>query len=157
MISGSRCGEGAVPLGAGVPDPPARRNGGGGGHAGDAHEPPSRYVLVVDDDPDIREVVADLLRTEGLAVRAVADGFAALAQLTSGCGHPCLILLDLMMPRMDGFELARRIRADAALAPIPICTMSAMDSVPEGVAHALRKPFHADELFAVVSRFACTP
>lgn len=115
------------------------------------------YVLVVDDDPDIREIVVDLLRIEGLAVRAAADGFAALEQLTSGSGHPCLILLDLMMPRMDGWELARRIHADAALAPIPICTMSALDTVPEGVSHALRKPFHPDELFAVVSRFASTP
>ncbi len=115
------------------------------------------YVLVVDDDPDIREVVADLLRIEGLPVRAAADGFAALEQLTSGSGRPSVVLLDLMMPRMDGWELARRMRADAALAPIPICTMSAVDGVPEGVVHALKKPFDPDELIAIVSRFVRAP
>ncbi|BDG03122.1 response regulator transcription factor [Anaeromyxobacter oryzae] len=117
-----------------------------------------RYVLVVDDDPDVREVVADMLRLEGHAVRVASDGADALEVIASQPGRPSLLLLDLMMPRMSGWELLRRLRADSGLACIPICLMSAVD--PHGTAgadHALRKPFDLADLLAVVGRLAPRP
>jgi CheY-like chemotaxis protein len=112
------------------------------------------YVLIVEDDPDIREVICDLLRVEGHVVREAADGLQALELLTSAAELPFLILLDLMMPRMNGWELVERLCADTALALVPVCTVSAMDGPVEGVAHALRKPVEVEELLAIVARFA---
>lgn len=62
----------------------------------------SHSVLIVDDDADIRETLSDFLQDEGYDVAAVGDGAQALAFLRSGVALPCLILLDLMMPVMDG-------------------------------------------------------
>src|SRR5689334_6104245 len=75
-------------------------------------------ILVVDDDEDILEALRDLLRDEGYDVVAARDGRTALERLRGGL-RPRLILLDLMMPTMNGYEFRREQRADPALAGIP--------------------------------------
>jgi CheY-like chemotaxis protein len=113
------------------------------------------HVLVVDDDLDVRESIAELLGLEGLEVSVARDGREALERLRSGAALPSLVLLDLMMPRMNGWELLEHLRGDAALRSIPVCTVSASGApAPPGAQHALHKPFHAEALLEVVARFA---
>jgi CheY-like chemotaxis protein len=119
--------------------------------------PARAHVLVVEDDPSIRALVCQVLRASGHEVREAVDGLAALQQLTSADTRPFLILLDLTMPRMSGPELVERLRADAALARIPIVTMTAGDGRIDAPSHALKKPFDMRELIDVVARFVPAP
>lgn len=80
-------------------------------------------VLVVDDDPAILEICSDLLRTEGYAVSVATNGAQALEQL--GRNAPLVVLMDIMMPVMDGVEACRRMKADPHTADIPVVLMSA--------------------------------
>ena len=112
-------------------------------------------VLVVEDEADIREVVAFNLKREGYTVRTAADGVAALEACRSGL--PDLVLLDVMLPRMDGLEVLRRLRADAATKKLPILMLSAKDSESDivlglglGADDYLAKPFSPRELVARV-------
>jgi CheY-like chemotaxis protein len=84
-------------------------------------------VLVVDDDPDQRDVLAMLLETEGYSVEAAASGYGALSRLEQGL-DPCVIILDLMMDGMDGFEFRERQTSepDPRIAAIPVVLFSAM-------------------------------
>jgi DNA-binding response OmpR family regulator len=82
-------------------------------HDGEMH---ATRVLVVDDEPMVREVLARYLQKEGFAVDIAEDGEAALAAYEAG--HPDLVLLDLMLPRVDGLEVFRRMRASAPAAVI---------------------------------------
>jgi CheY-like chemotaxis protein len=84
---------------------------------------PERRVLVVDDDPGIRRMVSLVLAGEGYDVRTAEDGRQALDLLASW--HPAVILLDLMMPVMDGWTFLVAQQADPVLAPIPVIVMSA--------------------------------
>jgi CheY-like chemotaxis protein len=86
---------------------------------------PMLPVLLVEDDDDIRDVVAELLRDEGYIVHEVADGEEALAYLYQEGRDPCLILLDLMMPRVDGWQVLSRLRAQDRLIALPVVVMSA--------------------------------
>jgi CheY-like chemotaxis protein len=81
-------------------------------------------ILIVDDDEDIRETLAELLELEGYATVKAANGAQALAKLRQEAA-PCVILLDLMMPVMNGFEFLATQRADAQLAAIPVLVLSA--------------------------------
>jgi len=118
----------------------------------------SRYVLVVDDDIDVRESMADILRVEGLEAVVVGDGGEALRLLQTRSDKPFLILLDLMMPRMSGWELLERLGADRALASIPVCVVSASGaSLPSGAQTMLSKPFDIQRLLDVVARHAGPP
>src|SRR5215470_11348563 len=83
---------------------------------------PSR-VLVVEDEPDIRELVIHHLKREGYQVSAAASGEEALRQVLSA--PPDLVLLDLMMPAMDGLEVCRRLRQDPSTATLPIVMLTA--------------------------------
>jgi CheY-like chemotaxis protein len=106
----------------------------------------------------VRESIADILRLEGYAVRVARDGREALDHLTSGAGAPCLVLLDLMMPRMNGWQLLEHMRGDPALSRIPVCTVSASGGAqPSGAWHALHKPCAASALLDVVARYAAVP
>ena len=80
-------------------------------------------VLIVDDDDDIRETLRACLEEEGFLVRTACNGIEALAHLTEG-SLPALILLDLMMPGMNGWEVLDQLRGDAARAAIPVAVMS---------------------------------
>jgi CheY-like chemotaxis protein len=112
-------------------------------------------VLVVEDDHDIRVSVRNLLEDEGYRVLTVTDGRAALDLLERAEPSPALIILDLMLPVMDGWEFAERLRALPRLAGIPIVIMSAYQEPPppcEAVAF-VRKPINSDVLLNVVDRY----
>jgi CheY-like chemotaxis protein len=83
------------------------------------------YVLVVDDDEDIRTTIQQILEEEGYLVRAAANGEEALRILTESASLPRLILLDLMMPVMDGARFRTRQAADPRVADVPVVIISA--------------------------------
>jgi CheY-like chemotaxis protein len=85
----------------------------------------ARLLLVVDDDPGIRESLADLLNDEGYVVMTAVNGQDALTRLRASDNLPCVILLDLMMPVMSGSEFYDEMRNDPALADIPVVIISA--------------------------------
>jgi len=106
-------------------------------------------VLVVDDDLAIREVVSEVLRDEGYEVTVAADGVQAMSALRRA-PHPDLMLLDLMMPVMSGWEVLEQIHDDSELARVPVVVVSAM-TAPGGHEH-LAKPIDLDRLLATVGR-----
>ncbi|HEU4326838.1 MAG TPA: response regulator [Roseiflexaceae bacterium] len=115
------------------------------------------YVLVVDDDQAIRETLTMVLEEEGYRVVSVAHGRAALDHLRNAAA-PCLILLDLMMPVMNGWEFCAAVRSDAALVGLPVLLLSADPSVRRtaaelGAQGALAKPTDINELLDAVAPF----
>lgn len=90
----------------------------------DASRPSSGRVLVVDDEDHNRVLLRDLLEAQGHQVLEAVDGEQALAE--AGSSAPDVILLDVMMPKVDGFEVCRRLKADAQTAPIPILLVTAL-------------------------------
>jgi DNA-binding response OmpR family regulator len=115
---------------------------------------PSR-VLIVEDEPDIRDLVVHHLKREGYQVSAAASGEEALRQVQAA--PPDLVLLDLMMPAMDGLEVCRRLRQDPATAMLPIVMLTAKgDEVDRvlgleiGADDYIVKPFSPKELLARV-------
>jgi CheY-like chemotaxis protein len=113
------------------------------------------HILVVEDDYTIRESIAELLQDEGFFVRCAANGAEALARLTVE-DAPNLILLDLMMPVMDGWSFRQALRQDPRLARIPVIVLSGNALDPGSAALAvdayLSKPFEVDVLLAEVNR-----
>jgi len=110
-------------------------------------------VLVVEDEPDIQALIVHHLTREGFRCRTAADGAEALARLRSGV--PDLIVLDLMLPGIDGLELTRRLRAEPAWAGLPIIMLTAKaDEVDRivglemGADDYVPKPFEPRELVA---------
>lgn len=115
---------------------------------------PSRNtVLVIEDDHDIRVSVRSLLEDEGYEVHTVTNGLAALSALEHGEELPCVIVLDLMLPVMDGWDFAERVRKNPRLARIPIVIMSAYDSPPPpaGAVAFIKKPVNMDALLRAIS------
>ena len=111
-----------------------------------------KRVLVVDDEPALREAVADVLRDEGYAVRTAADGRAALALLDAEA--PDLVLLDVMMPGMDGRAAypAMRDRPNGRSVPIVLVSAAAPPAALDpGVAAFLPKPFDLPRLLRLVA------
>jgi CheY-like chemotaxis protein len=118
-------------------------------------EPPQARILVVDDDPAIREFVGQALEDEGYEVRLAVNGQDALTMLRQWQAN--LIVLDLMMPTMDGWTFRDRQREVAHLAEIPVIIMSAarnLDGQTERLAPAaiLPKPFDLDTLLSETER-----
>jgi len=117
-------------------------------------------VLLVDDDFAVLDAMGELLRDEGYIVGMAQSGRDALAQLREAESLPSLILLDLMMPDMNGWEFREHQARDPRLAGIPTVIVSA--NIPEqlsqelGVGGFVRKPLDAAELLAVV-RLHCRP
>jgi CheY-like chemotaxis protein len=121
--------------------------------------PPVRRgpVLVVEDDDDIRESVCMLLEDEGFATVSASHGKAALELLRVLDPLPKLILLDLMMPVMNGWEFYELVRRDQALALIPTIVMSAQDmDASLGSVIRLQKPLRLDQLLSKINE-VCTP
>jgi CheY-like chemotaxis protein len=87
------------------------------------------YVLVIDDDPDIRETIVTILETYGFRGEAAGDGAEALAFLRASATRPRLILLDLMMPKINGIEFRREQLADPSIADIPVVLMTGAPAV----------------------------
>jgi CheY-like chemotaxis protein len=113
-------------------------------------------VLVVEDDPDLRAVYADVLAAEGYQVSVAADGYEAIAILTDG-GVPCAVLLDLRMPGMNGWELADRMHNTADWQAVPIIVVAAHYLVADearkiGAEAWLQKPVSLPRLVSVVQR-----
>jgi CheY-like chemotaxis protein len=115
----------------------------------DAHpqHPGPCIVEVVDDDDDIREGLRELLEDEGYTVRTAADGREALEQMTAH--RPCVLLLDLMMPKMNGWQVVQEMRARKL--EVPVCVVTAMrQNAPEDVLCVLPKPVDIARLLSVV-------
>jgi len=113
--------------------------------------------MVVEDDSDVRQTLVELLNDEGYEARGATNGRDALELLRSARA-PGLILLDLRMPVMDGWEFRRQMRGDPALCGIPVVVMSAdtgLERKTEGMAAAavLAKPVGLDRLLETVHRF----
>jgi CheY-like chemotaxis protein len=105
-------------------------------------------VLVVDDEASVRSLFVDALEESGHKVAIAVDGAAALDQLREG--HlPCVVLTDVRMPRMDGFELSRAVGRDPQLASIPIVLLTG-DRILSFTSPARDKPFSVRELDALV-------
>jgi CheY-like chemotaxis protein len=109
----------------------------------------SPHVLIVDDDDDVREILRLVLETEGFEVVTASNGREAL-QVLERPPRPSLMLLDLRMPDMDGWQTIAALRAKGTLGDVPIvlCTSAPADA-PEGF-RVLPKPVDLDELLAVV-------
>src|SRR5215471_19200134 len=111
------------------------------------------YFPCVDtwDEPDLREAECEFLRALGFRACPAANGLAALEALRH-VGRPSLILLDLTMPIMNGYEFLRLLRQDDSLEQVPVVVTSAIDELPEGAAYLLRKPYDAHRLQEVLER-----
>jgi chemosensory pili system protein ChpA (sensor histidine kinase/response regulator) len=116
-------------------------------------------VLVVDDSLTVRRVTQRLLQREGYRVALAKDGFEALERLAEE--RPSIVLSDIEMPRMDGFDLVRNLRADPNLAGLPVVMITSRiaqkhrDYAAElGVDHYLGKPYSEEELLSLVSHYA---
>jgi CheY-like chemotaxis protein len=113
-------------------------------------------IVVVDDDVDLRETLGELLAEEGYDARTFENGRAALEFLREGA-EPQLILLDLMMPEMNGWQFREEQLRDERLAKIPVVVMTAsrsLDSSPIDASEILFKPIGLDELIDAVERNA---
>jgi chemosensory pili system protein ChpA (sensor histidine kinase/response regulator) len=116
-------------------------------------------VLVVDDSITVRRVTQRLLQREGYRVALAADGLQALERLQEE--RPTVVLSDIEMPRMDGFDLARNIRADGSLRDLPIIMITSRiaekhreHAMELGVNHYLGKPYSDEELLSLIQHYA---
>ena len=119
-----------------------------------------RTVLVIDDDPDIREALQDALEGRGLCVRCAEDGEVGIASALQA--PPDLVIVDMMMPRASGFVVLERLKQHHRL-PVPVIMLTGFDSDHQqayaeflGVDLYLRKPIRPAQLFQAVDRF-CPP
>ncbi|HYF59078.1 MAG TPA: response regulator [Burkholderiaceae bacterium] len=115
-----------------------------------------RYVLLVEDEQQIAEVFATILEEEGYETVRACDGANALRVLQTQPGRPALILTDLRMPRMNGFELCRRLASIPELADVPVVILSSTvdaANLPRlgNVKGAHSKPLGMDQLLACVA------
>ena len=112
-------------------------------------------VLIVEDDVELRDMMAQLLTLEGFVATAVANGREALEYLRKG-DRPDIILLDLMMPVMDGWEFRRKQQSDPTLATVPVVVLSALDHRRAAEVDAVafqKKPLDFDRLLELVRRY----
>lgn len=123
----------------------------------DESEKPS--ILIVEDDPHIIYILNFLLVREGFAVVAAADGNLAVSTIDS-IDVPALVLLDVMLPYRDGFEIVRHIRAKPAWADVPVIMLTGksqerdiVKALEAGANDYIRKPFQPAELVARLRRF----
>jgi two-component system response regulator CpxR len=118
-----------------------------------------RDILVVDDDRDIRETLAEILLHEGYHVEMAENGAKAIELIRRGPA-PALVLLDLMMPVMSGWEFLEMAETDHDLADIPVLVVSAMPAplapaeAKGGVKACLHKPLKLDQLLDLVHQYA---
>lgn len=110
-------------------------------------------VLIVEDEEDLRELMRDALGMHGYHVVTAQEGAEALQKLDS-VGRPCLILLDLLMPGMNGWDFFDRLRERTEFASVPVIVhSSASDRAPQGVTRVLQKPLTFERLLSVVGEY----
>jgi len=114
--------------------------------------PTAKPVLLVDDERDFREGIQQLLITDGFDVHTAVDGNDALKVLST-LPRPGLILLDLMMPGMNGHELLKELGRRPEYRDIPVVVLSAAPVTVRGVTAFLKKPPDLDELMETVGHF----
>jgi CheY-like chemotaxis protein len=117
-------------------------------------------ILIIDDDDDIRGILDLVLGAQGYEVVTAADGLAGLEQLRVG-GRPSLILLDMMMPRLDGEGFLRAMRSNPHTADIPVIIVTGHPAAHEkaaqlGTAGCLVKPVELAELLSTIARLNST-
>jgi len=111
------------------------------------------FVLIVDDDPNLLDVTRFVIESEGIAVETARNGEEALALLRA---HrlPGLVLLDLMMPVMNGWEFLNEVAKDPLLKAIPVVVLTAVERTQApGAVEILRKPMDLGALIRVVERY----
>ncbi len=112
-------------------------------------------ILIVEDEEELREMMTDALEHEGYSVVAASDGVEAL-EAASRVDSICLVLLDLVMPGMNGWDFFDAFRKQGEFAKIPVIVHSSTPSrAPAGVTRVLTKPLKLDRLLSVVHDF-CT-
>jgi two-component system, chemotaxis family, chemotaxis protein CheY len=115
------------------------------------------HILIVEDDLDIRESMTEILEDRGYAVSTAADGLQALQKLSDGAEKPDLILLDLMMPNMNGLEFREEQLKNVEHATIPVAIISADRNIKEKSAEVradgfLKKPLKIEPLMDMIER-----
>jgi CheY-like chemotaxis protein len=116
-------------------------------------------VLVVEDDHEVLDALATLLQIDGFEVATATDGRDALDRLAAGL-RPCLILVDLLMPRLNGFQFCEALGRDTALARIPVIICSAVEDstarlTAANIVATFRKPFVDPSQLLRVARAHC--
>jgi CheY-like chemotaxis protein len=116
--------------------------------------PDPKTIVLVEDDDGIRETMAALLEDEGFRVVQAANGEEGLAAIRAAT-DPCLVLLDLWMPVMNGWQMLEAMRRDEALRRVPVVVISAAGDLtpPDGAAAFLRKPIRLETLLRNVDQF----
>jgi CheY-like chemotaxis protein len=110
-------------------------------------------VLVVEDEADLRTAYCEALQAAGYEVAMAANGYEALRVLSALEHPPCIILLDLTMPVLEGQGFIARLRANATLPPIPVLVVTgSVAQLPPGAQGLVRKPVKLDSLLAEVAR-----
>lgn len=110
-------------------------------------------VLIVEDEEDLRELMRDALQMRGYSVVTAEEGSDALRKLED-IGRPCLILLDLLMPGMNGWDFFEQVRQRPELASVPVIVhSSASYRAPSGVTRVLQKPLAFERLLSVVAEY----
>ena len=117
-------------------------------------------ILIVDDHQDMREALETFLMSMGCTVVTASEGEEGLDRLRGGL-RPCLILLDLMMPKLDGWQFRQAQLADPNLASIPVIAVSAYYALREqaaasGIEAVLPKPIDPDKLVGLVARYCAS-
>lgn len=108
-------------------------------------------LLIVEDEVVIRDTLTELVSKDGREIVTASDGQEALERLAE-IPRPCLILLDLMMPRMNGWEFLQRKSADPLIAEIPTIVLSGSGR-PAGAVHQLAKPVDVERLMALIDQY----
>jgi CheY-like chemotaxis protein len=116
-----------------------------------------KSILIVEDDQSIRETMIEMLESEGYNTYSAINGKDALNLLRDEIPKPCLVLLDMMMPIMNGRQFLDEMMKDAVLAPIPVLIVSAIadPSNTKGSVGFLKKPVDIDAVLSTVSRYCC--
>jgi len=110
-------------------------------------------VLIVEDEEDLRELMRDALQMRGYSVITAEEGADALRKLED-LGPPCLILLDLLMPGMNGWDFFEKMRQRPGFESVPVIIhSSAATRAPAGAARVIQKPLAFDRLVSIVAEF----
>lgn len=122
----------------------------------------ARKIMVIDDSKTIRRTAETLLRNEGYEVIVATDGFEALSMIADH--QPSLIFLDIMMPRLDGYQTCALIKHHKVFRHTPVVMLSSKDGLFDrargrvvGSDHYITKPFTREELLAAIEQHCCTP